>query len=119
MNRFLPLASLGLALSSTLLCVSCSSGSPGSSTGPTYVLCSTDSSQPVVRLSGVFPLKSPNDPGEPWAIDFRRYLAQSGNEGGVTVTCTQVSSQSALKDKADALTKQGKRVIQTGWTYAN
>jgi hypothetical protein len=56
---------------------------------------------------------------EPWSADFRRYLGQSGNEGGISVTCDQVSSTDAEKTKADDLRKQGHTVIETGWTYAN
>jgi hypothetical protein len=55
---------------------------------------------------------------EPWAADFRRYIGQSGNEGGISVTCDQVTSSSAEKDKADDLRKQGHQVVETGWTYA-
>jgi hypothetical protein len=55
---------------------------------------------------------------EPWAADFRRYLGQSGNEGGISVTCDQVASKGAEKDKADELRKQGHQVIETNWAYA-
>jgi len=56
---------------------------------------------------------------EPWSADFRRYLGQSGNEGGISVTCDQVTSKDAEKEKADELRKQGHTVVETGWTYAN
>jgi len=56
---------------------------------------------------------------EPWAKDFRTYVGQSGNEGDISVTCTQVASKDAVKDKADELRKQGHQVVETSWTYAN
>jgi len=55
---------------------------------------------------------------EPWAQDFRRYIGQSGNEGGINVTCSQVTSKDAEKDKADELRKQGHQVVETNWAYA-
>jgi hypothetical protein len=85
------------------------------------MLCFTSPTTPVVRISAVFPIKTA-DPTtmveEPWSADFRRYIGQSGNEGGISVTCSQVSSKDAEKEKADELRKQGHQVIETGWTYA-
>jgi hypothetical protein len=46
-------------------------------------------------------------------------LGQSGNEGAISVTCDQVTSKDAEKEKADELRKQGHTVVETGWTYAN
>ena len=85
------------------------------------MLCFTDPTAQAVRISSVFTIKT-TDPTtmveEPWAIDFRRYIGQSGNEGGISVTCGQVSSKDAEKDKADELRKQGHQVVETGWAYA-
>jgi len=125
MNRFIRLSGLGLALSSAVLCVACSSGpssqSSGSSGAGVNFLCYSSPTAQVVRISAVFPIKT-TDPTtlveEPWAADFRRYLGQSGNEGGISVTCDQVASKGAEKDKADELRKQGHQVIETNWAYA-
>ena len=120
MEKYVRLASLGLALSCTLLCVSCHSTSSGSSasSGGGYVLCMTDPSLPTVRLSAAFPVKT-QDPSQPWATEFRRYIGQSGNEGSVEVTCQAVDSKdTALKEMSDTLKGQGKQVVETGWTYA-
>ena len=128
MNGIIRLSGLSLALSSAFLCVSCHSGSsspsPSSSAaaGPINMLCYSSPTAQVVRLSAVFPIKT-HDPTtmveEPWSADFRRYLGQSGNEGGISVTCDQVTSKDAEKEKADELRKQGHTVVETGWTYAN
>ena len=127
MNRFIRLSGLGLALSSTLLCASCGSGPSSQSSGtsgakgPVEMLCFTSPTAQIVRLSAVFPIHTA-DPTtmleEPWAKDFRRYIGQSGDEGGINVTCSQVPSTDAEKAKADELRKQGHQVVETGWAYA-
>ena len=129
MNRLICVASLAFALSCSLVCLSCGSGgSPqssnlsGSARGPVNMLCFTSPTVQVVRLSAVFPIKTVSPEimlEEPWAKDFRTYVGQSGNEGDISVTCTQVVSKDAVKDKADELRKQGHQVVETGWTYAN
>jgi hypothetical protein len=86
------------------------------------MLCYSDETRDVVRLSGVFIVKNPKDFSEPWRLEFRRYLGQSGNEGSVEVTCSAVNPSNpevALKERADALRQKHKQVIETGWTYAN
>jgi len=86
------------------------------------MLCFTSPTLQVVRISAVFPIKTVSPTimlEEPWSQEFRRYVGQSGNEGGINVTCSQVASKDALKDKADELRKQGHQVIETGWSYAN
>ena len=58
---------------------------------------------------------------EPWAKDFRRYVGQSGDEGAISVTRSQVDPKNpdaALKDKTDAWRKQGIPVAQVNWKYA-
>ena len=55
---------------------------------------------------------------EPWAKDFRRYIGQSGNEGGISVTCTQVTSSDAQRNKAEELRKEGHEVVEAKWSYA-
>ena len=58
---------------------------------------------------------------EPWAKDFRRYIGQSGDEGGISAACTQVdpkNPEGALKENIDAWGKQGIQVKQTNWKYA-
>jgi hypothetical protein len=130
MNRILHQAGPILALSCLCLCISCgskSSSEPPPALAPhvaTYMICFSSPESQVVRLSAAFQVK-PSDQvevmEEPWAKDFRRYIGQSGNEGGISVTCTPVSSkdpEGALKDKADSLTKAGHKVIQTNWKYA-
>ena len=86
------------------------------------MLCYSSPTTQVVRVSAVFPIKT-HDPTtmveEPWSADFRRYLGQSGNEGAISVTCDQVTSKDAEKEKADEFRKQGHTVIETGWAYAN
>ena len=129
MNRFLGVASLGLALSYSLVGLSCGSGGSsqssnlsGSARGPVNMLCFTSPTVQVVRLSAVFPIKTVSPEimlEEPWAKDFRTYVGQSGNEGAITVTCTQVASKDAVKNKAEVLRKLGHQVVETGWTYAN
>jgi hypothetical protein len=126
MNKFIRLSGLGLALSSTFLGASCGSGRSSESSsssgtrGPVYMLCFTSPTLPVVRVSGVFQIKTVSPTimlEEPWSADFRRYVRQTGNEGGISVTCSQVTSQDAEKDKAAELRKQGHQVIETGWKY--
>jgi hypothetical protein len=85
------------------------------------MLCFTSPDTRKVVVSSVFPVKtSPPERliEEPWAQDFRRYIGQSGNEGGISVTCSQVSAKDAEKIKADELRKQGHEVIETKWSYA-
>jgi hypothetical protein len=86
------------------------------------MLCYSSPTTQVVRLSAVFPIKTHDATTmveEPWSADFRRYLGQSGNEGAISVTCDQVTSKDAEKEKADELRKQGHTVVETGWSYAN
>ena len=68
------------------------------------MLCFSSPDARKVVLSAVFPVKT-HPPErmieEPWAKDFRRYIGQSGNEGGISVTCTQVTSSDAETKKAD------------------
>ena len=52
------------------------------------------------------------------AKDFRRYVGQSGDEGGINVTCSQVGSGDAAKNKADEMRKQGHEVVEAKWSYA-
>jgi hypothetical protein len=118
MDRLGRLVALGLALSGALLFSSCgpskSSGSAGA--GSLNVLCMTDPSLPTVKVSAVFPIKTA-DPSEPWTAEYRRYIAQSGSEGGVEVVCQAVNS--SLKDAEQPLKDQGKKIVETGWKYAN
>jgi hypothetical protein len=85
------------------------------------MLCFTSPDSRKVVLSSVFPVRTyPPERmiEEPWAKDFRRYVGQSGNEGGINVTCNQVSSSNAEKDKAEELRKQGHEVVEAKWSYA-
>jgi hypothetical protein len=127
-NRIMRTSGLAAALCGVWFCASCKSGSsassPGggsSSGGPVQMLCYTSPTAQVVRISAVFPIKTADSTTmmeEPWAKDFRTYIGQSGNEGGISVTCDQVTSKDAEKDKTDALRKQGHQVIETNWAYA-
>jgi hypothetical protein len=88
------------------------------------MICYADSSAHGIIVSSVFHL-APADQvtmlEEPWAKDFRRNVGQSGDAGGISVTCTQVdpkNPEGALKDKMEAWRKQGTPVTQTKWKYA-
>ena len=123
MIRMGRLVAFGLAFSGALLCSSCgpsmSSGSAGA--GSLSVLCMTDPSLPTVKVSAVFPIKTA-DPSEPWTTEYRRYIAQSGSEGGVEVVCQAVNSNdpsNSLKAAEQPLKDQGKKIVETGWKYAN
>ena len=113
------------AICCLLFCVSC--GGPASSASSTFsrgtvqMLCYTSLDTQTIRISAVFPVRtSPPERmlEEPWAKDFRTYVGQSGNFGSINVTCEQVTSKSAAKDKADAFRKQGHQVVETTWAYA-
>lgn len=127
MDRPFQVITFGITLFCLCVCVSCGSSNnsgqvSAASRGPVNMLCYSDETRDVVRLSGVFLVKNPQDFSEPWRLDFRRYLGQSGNEGAVLVTCSPVNSndpQGALKAHADALRQKNKKVVETGWTYAN
>jgi hypothetical protein len=87
------------------------------------MVCTTDVTRPVVYVSGGFPVKNPQAFNDPWQAEFRRYISQSGSMmyASSGVACTAVAAkdaQSAGKSKAEALRKDGKQVIETGWTYA-
>jgi hypothetical protein len=86
------------------------------------MLCTTTPIARVERISAAFPVKTVKPTEmleEPWAKAFRVYVAQSdGQEEGASVTRDQVTSKDAEKDKADALRKQGRQVIEAGWTCA-
>ena len=113
-----------------LLCVSCGSGKSSSAAGSARasthsstlnMLCFTSADTRKVVVSSVFPVRAyPPERmlEEPWAKDFRRYIGQSGNEGGISVTCSQVTSSDAEKNKAEELRKRGHNVVETKWSYA-
>jgi len=85
------------------------------------MLCFTTPERPTVVVSAVFPITTVTPERmleEPWAQEFRRYVGQvGGNEMGVSVTCSQVSSKDAAKAKANELRKQGHDVKETNWIY--
>jgi hypothetical protein len=96
MNVIIRLSGVSLALLSALLCVACHSGSsspsPSDSAGAINMLCYSSPTTQIVRISAVFPIKTHDATTmveEPWSADFRRYLGQSGNEGGISVTATK------------------------------
>jgi hypothetical protein len=113
-----------------LVCVACGGSSSTTSSAPsdsrsgTYMICYTESNAHGVSVSAVFhvpPVDQVTMLEEPWAKDFRRYVGQSGSEGGISVTCVPVdpkNPEGALKDKIDAWRKQGIQVGQTNWKYA-
>jgi hypothetical protein len=129
-NKFVGYGGLRAGLICTALCASCSSsdpsaqaGSPSGSTrsGTANMLCFSSPESRKVVISSVFAVRTyPPERmiEEPWAQDFRRYIGQSGNEGGISVTCSQVSSSDAEKSKAEELRKQGHEVVETKWSYA-
>jgi hypothetical protein len=113
----------------TLLCASCGSSQSSSPSGSGAsahsstedMLCFSSTDTQKVVISRVFPIR-PYPPErmveEPWAQDFRRYIGQSGNAGGINVTCSPVNSSDAEKSKAEELRKQGHTVVETNWSYA-
>ena len=131
MKRLMRHASRILTFSFVLTCISCgsssssqSSSASSSSNSGTYMICYTTSSAHGITVSAVFhvpPVDQVTMLEEPWAKDFRRYVGQSGSEGGISVTCVPVdpkNPEGALKDKIDAWRKQGIQVGQTNWKYA-
>jgi hypothetical protein len=132
MRRPLSQSALPLAFSFALACVSCggssssqpSSASTAGSRNGSYMVCYTQSNAHGVTVSSVFhvpPVDQVTMLEEPWAKDFRRYVGQSGDEGAISVTCSQVDPKNpdaALKDKIDAWRKQGIPVAQVNWKYA-
>lgn len=112
------------------LCASCGSShdskaiqnvSGSARSGTADMLCFTSPDSHKVVLSRVFAVKTyPPERmmEEPWSHEFRRYIGQSGNEGGINVTCAQVGSSDAAKIKADELRKLGHEVVETKWSYA-
>ena len=129
MNKYAGVAGFGTALFCIALCASCdsshhsASGSAAGSTrsGMVDMLCFTSPDTRKVVVSSVFPVKTyPPERmiEEPWAKDFRRYIGQSGNEGGINVTCTPADSSDAAQITADKLRKQGHEVVETKWAYA-
>jgi hypothetical protein len=131
MERLMRQAALVLTFSFVLACISCgstsssqSSSASSSSSSGTYMICYTTSSVHGITVSAVFhvpPVDQVTMLEEPWAKDFRRYVGQSGDEGGISVTCTQVdpkNPEGALKEKIDAWGKQGIQVKQINWKYA-
>ena len=113
-----------------IACVSCggsSSTQPSSASSAaagTYMICYTESNAHGVTVSSVFhvpPADQVTMLEEPWAKDFRRYIGQSGDEGGISVSCAPVDPKNpdaALKDKIAAWQKQGVPVKQVNWKYA-
>jgi hypothetical protein len=131
MNRWMRQAAMILTFSFAVACISCGSSSSSqapsassSSSSGTYMICYTTSSAHGITVSAVFhvpPVDQVTMLEEPWAKDFRRYIGQSGDEGGISVTCAPVDPKNpdgALKEKMDAWGKQGLQVKQTNWKYA-
>ena len=130
MNKYRRFSGFGIAIFCTALCASCGSsqnstqtGSASGSTrsGTANMLCFTSPDSRKIVVSSVFPVRTyPPErmTEEPWAQDFRRYIGQSGNEGGINVTCNPVTSSDAAKKKADELRKLGHEVVETRWSYA-
>jgi hypothetical protein len=131
-NTYPGVAGFGIALfciALCALCASCSSkhnsaigSSSGSSrSGTVDMFCFTSPDTRKVVVSSIFPVKTyPPERmiEEPWAKDFRRYIGQSGNEGGINVTCSHADSSDAAQIQADKLRKQGHEVVETKWAYA-
>ena len=131
MKTFTTQAALILAFSALLVCVGCgsnssSTASSSSSTAASgeYFVCYTSSNAHGVTVSSVFhvpPADNVTMLEEPWAKDFRTYIGQSGDEGGISVTCDQVDPKNAdavVKAKIDTWQKQGIPVKQVNWKYA-
>ena len=130
MNKYPSFSSFGIALFCMTLCASCNSSQTSTHTarasgsthaGTADMICFTSTDSRKIVVSSVFPVRTyPPERmiEEPWAKDFRRYIGQSGNEGGINVTCSPVSSSDAQKLKADEFRKQGHEVVETKWSYA-
>jgi hypothetical protein len=86
--------------------------------------CYTTSGAHGITVSSVFhvpPVDQVTMLEEPWAKEFRTYVGQSGDEGGISATCTQVDPKNpdaAIKDQIDTWKKQGTQVKQVSWKYA-
>ncbi|MBS0376993.1 MAG: hypothetical protein JSS29_00795 [Proteobacteria bacterium] len=124
---FAPRAAL-LAALCVAGCAACGHGSPSSASGGSAgrhamvnMLCFTSPDSRKVVVSAVFAVR-PYPPErmveQPWAQDFRRYIGQSGNEGGISVTCLEAGASDAAKVKAAQLRSQGHEVVETQWSYA-
>ena len=119
-----------LAFSLALVCTGChsapspSSSPSASSRAGAYLFCYTTSPAHGITVSSVFHVPQADQVTmleEPWAKDFRRYVAQSGDAGAISVSCQQVDPQDpdgAVKDKIDTWKKQGIQVKQVNWKYA-
>jgi hypothetical protein len=131
MKRLISLTAFSLTLPIVLFCISCggsSSTATSSSSAPAesgeYFVCYTSSNAHGVTVSSVFhvpPADNVTMLEEPWAKDFRRFIGQSGDEGGISVSCDQVDPKNpdaAVKAKIDAWTKQGIPVKQVNYKYA-
>jgi hypothetical protein len=98
--------------------------SASSAAAGTYMICYTESNAHGVTVSSVFhvpPADQVTMLEEPWARDFRTFVGQSGDEGGISVSCAPVDPKNpdaALKDKIAAWQKQGIQVKQVNWKYA-
>src|SRR5579859_4301259 len=130
MKRLSARAALVLLFFFSLVFVSCGGSSGTSSTSSSgasrsrngsYMICYTESNAHGITVSSVFHVPTADQVTmleEPWAKDFRRYVAQSGDAGALSVACTQVDPKNpdaALKDKIDAWRKQGIHVVQVSW----
>lgn len=88
------------------------------------MICYTRSNAHGITVSAVFHVPAADQVTmleEPWAKDFRRYVGQSGSEGGLSVSCVRVDPHDpagGLKDQIAAWKKQGIPVGQTSWKYA-
>lgn len=130
MNKYSSVSGCAIALVCMALCASCgqspSSGASGGTgsgrhSNTVNMLCFTSVDTPKIVVSSVFPVRTyPPERmlEEPWAKDFRRYIGQSGNAGGINVTCSQVTSSDAQKSKAEELRHQGHEVVEIKWSYA-
>ena len=130
MNRRLRQFALPLIFLGALVGAGChssssapSSASSGASNG-TYMFCYATSSAHGIKVTSVFhvpPVDQVTMLEEPWAKDFRTFIGQSGDEGGISVTCPQVdpkNPEAAIKNQIDAWQKQGTAVTQVSWKYA-
>jgi hypothetical protein len=88
------------------------------------MICYTNSNAHGITVSAVFHVPAVDQVTmleEPWAKDFRRYVGQSGSEGGISVSCVRVDPHDpagALNSQIDAWRKQGIPVGRTTWKYA-
>ncbi|HUA00725.1 MAG TPA: hypothetical protein VMB02_10365 [Candidatus Aquilonibacter sp.] len=85
-----------------------------------YVVCSASDSSATAYVSATFAVTALD--AATWANAFSQFLAGEYSYEGGGVGCADISLASAqtyLKNRVIGLRANGKRVVETGWTYAS